>query len=65
MHLFETEEGDRWVCVSCGQGQAQLIEEKNWEYIFDKDNPELRCSFCGQGDYEIEDWLETAQVDSL
>jgi hypothetical protein len=55
MHLFETEEGDKWVCVACGLEQAQLIEEKKWEFIFDKDNPMLRCSFCGQGDYEIED----------
>jgi rubredoxin len=55
MHLFETEEGDRWVCISCGKEHVQLIKEKNWEYIFDKDNPMLRCSFCAQGDYEIED----------
>jgi hypothetical protein len=55
MHLFETEEGDKWVCIACGIEQAQSIEEKNWEFIFDKDDPMLRCSFCGQGDYEIED----------
>lgn len=55
MHLFETDEGDKWVCITCGQEQAQLIEEKKWEYLFDKDSPMLRCSFCGQGDYEIED----------
>ncbi len=55
MHLFETDNGDKWVCAPCGQEQAQLIEESKWEYIFDKDNPMLRCNFCGQGDYEIED----------
>ncbi len=55
MHLFETEEGDRWVCITCGQERAEIIEEKNWELLFDKDDPMLRCVFCGQGDYEIED----------
>ena len=55
MHLFETDEGDKWVCIPCSLEQAQLIEEKKWEYLFDKDSPMLRCSFCGQGDYEIED----------
>ncbi len=55
MHLFETKEGDKWVCVACGQQQAKFIEDEQWEYIFDQDNPMLRCSLCGQGDYEIED----------
>jgi uncharacterized Zn finger protein len=55
MHLFETEEGDRWVCITCGQEKAEIIEEKKWEFLFDKDSPLLRCVFCGQGDYEIED----------
>ncbi|MCX5870495.1 MAG: hypothetical protein NTY00_07650 [Deltaproteobacteria bacterium] len=55
MHLFETEEGDKWVCIACRLEQAKEIEEKKWEYLFDKDSPMLRCSFCGQGDYEIED----------
>ncbi len=55
MHLFETEEGDIWVCVHCGRQREQEIKDKKWEYIFDKDDPELRCKLCGGPDYEVED----------
>lgn len=55
MHLFETEDGDKWVCISCGREQAEMIKEKNWDYLFDKDNPMLRCALCGQPDYDIDD----------
>lgn len=55
MHLFETEKGDIWVCVHCGRQREQEIKAKKWEYIFDKDDPELRCQLCGGPDYEIED----------
>ncbi len=55
MHLFETEEGDKWVCVHCGREREQEIIDKKWEYIFDKEDPVLRCSLCGHGDFEYED----------
>ena len=55
MHLFETEKGDRWVCILCGQEQQEMIREKNWEYIFDRDDQTLRCSLCGKGDFDVDD----------
>jgi ribosomal protein L37E len=55
MHLFETEEGDKWVCVTCGIEQENQINEKKWVWCFDKDDLTLRCSLCGHADYEIED----------
>lgn len=55
MHLFETEEGDKWVCIVCGEEKQEMILEKNWEWIFDKEDQTLRCSLCGHGDYEVED----------
>jgi hypothetical protein len=53
MHLFETKEGDKWVCAICRNEQSEVIE--HWEWIFDKHDPELRCALCGHPDYEIED----------
>lgn len=29
MFLFETEKGDKWVCIHCVQEQEELIKEKN------------------------------------
>lgn len=55
MHLFETEDGDIWVCVNCGRDREEEIRAKNWEYIFDKDDPVLRCKLCGGPDYDMED----------
>ncbi len=54
MHLFETDEGDIWVCVTCGREREQEIISLKWEYIFDKDDPELRCKLCSRPDYEID-----------
>ncbi len=55
MHLFETEEGDIWVCIVCGREREEEIKAKNWEYIFDRDDPVLRCKLCGGPDYEVDD----------
>ena len=55
MHLFETEEGDKWVCVTCGQEKAETIKEKDWEWIFDRHDQTLRCDLCGHPDFEIDD----------
>ncbi len=55
MHLFETDEGDIWICINCGREQETEIKEKGWEYIFDKDDPTLRCHLCKGPDYEVED----------
>lgn len=52
MNLFETEEGDKWVCMTCTHEKEQEIKEKNWEYIFDSDDPVLRCALCGHGEYD-------------
>jgi rubredoxin len=55
MHLFETEKGDRWICPICRKEQEAVIKEKEWEYIFDSDDPVLRCSICAKGEYDYDD----------
>lgn len=55
MFLFETEEGDKWVCKFCCQEQEESIKEKKWEFIFNNDDPVLRCALCGQGEFDYED----------
>lgn len=56
MHLFATEAGDKWVCIACGKEQAKMIEEKKWEFIFDKDDdPTRRCSLCKRPDFDYDD----------
>lgn len=55
MHLFETENGDKWVCITCGLEKEDMIKEKKWEYLFDNEDQVLRCSLCGHPDYDIED----------
>ncbi len=55
MYLFETAEGDKWVCVNCVQEKEQEILQKRWEFIFEKNEPELRCGICGHGDFDFED----------
>jgi hypothetical protein len=56
MHLYETEEGDRWVCVNCAKERKEELEKLGWKYIFDRDDLELRCSICGKPDYDFEDF---------
>jgi len=55
MHLFETKEGDVWVCVTCGEKESKMIVEQDWEWIFDKDDPMLRCSICKGPDFDYDD----------
>lgn len=55
MHLFETEEGDKWVCITCGVEEEAMIKDKKWEWIFDRHDQTLRCSLCGHPDYDYED----------
>jgi hypothetical protein len=55
MDLYETREGDKWVCVTCRYEQAEKIEQEKWEWILEKHDPILRCSICHHPDYEIED----------
>lgn len=55
MHLFETKDGDRWVCITCAQEREEMIKEQGWEWIFDKPDQVLRCSLCNRPDYDIED----------
>jgi len=55
MHLFETDEGDKWVCIWCGKEKYDEIIENKWEHIFDKEDPTLRCFFCNKGDYNFDE----------
>jgi rubrerythrin len=55
MHLFETEDGDKWICINCGVEAEPMITEKGWEWIFDRNDQTLRCSLCGHSDYDFED----------
>ncbi|WP_153306350.1 hypothetical protein [Desulfopila sp. IMCC35006] len=55
MHLFATEDGDKWVCITCGVEEEAMISEKKWEWCFDKHDQTLRCSLCGHPDYDFED----------
>ncbi len=55
MHLYETEEGDKWVCITCGVEEESTIKAKKWEWIFDKADQTLRCSLCKLPDYDFED----------
>ena len=55
MHLFETEEGDKWVCITCGAEEEAMIKEKGWEWIFDRHDQTLRCALCGNSDYDFDD----------
>lgn len=55
MHMFETEKGDIWVCNYCADEKSDIIEKEEWEWIFEKEDPILRCSQCGHGDYDYDD----------
>lgn len=55
MDLFETQDGDKWVCITCRDELAESIKQEKWEWIWEKDDPTLRCSICHHFDYEIED----------
>ncbi len=55
MHLFETETGDQWVCITCIKEQEEMIQEKQWEWILERPDQVLRCSLCGHPDYDFED----------
>ncbi len=55
MYLFETQEGDRWVCISCARDESENIKKDGWELVMEKDEPMLRCSLCKGPDYEMED----------
>ena len=55
MHLFATEDGDKWVCITCGIKEETMISEKKWEWCFDQHDQTLRCSLCGHPDYDFDD----------
>ena len=55
MHLYETEEGDKWVCITCGVEEEKMIKANKWEWIFDKEDMTLRCSLCKRPDYDYDD----------
>jgi hypothetical protein len=55
MNLFETGEGDRWVCITCAAEEEAMIKEKQWQWIFDRQDQTLRCALCGHPDYDFDD----------
>jgi hypothetical protein len=55
MHLFETAEGDKWVCITCAIEEEAAIKEKHWQWILDQPDQTLRCTLCGHPDYDFED----------
>ncbi|MEE4136681.1 MAG: hypothetical protein V2I32_11425 [Desulforhopalus sp.] len=55
MHLFATEEGDKWVCINCRLSEKEMLSEKEWQWIFDRDDQTLRCALCGHPDYDYDD----------
>jgi rubrerythrin len=55
MHLFATEEGDKWVCINCRLLEKEMLSEKEWQWIFDRDDQTLRCALCGHPDYDFDD----------
>ena len=55
MHLYETNEGDRWVCQYCAREERDMIAEKSWEYIFERDEQDLICHLCGKPEYTPDD----------
>jgi hypothetical protein len=54
MHLFETKDGDRWVCITCAEEKKETIQENGWEWILDREDQVLRCVLCGHPDYDFE-----------
>ena len=55
MDLWDTKSGDRWLCGFCQKDLADTLDKEKWRLVFRKIDPELRCSECGQGDFDIED----------
>jgi hypothetical protein len=55
MHLFATEEGDKWVCIHCRLSEKEMLSEKEWQWIFDRDDQTLRCTLCGHPDFDYDD----------
>jgi len=55
MHLYESKKGDRWVCAYCAQDEEEMIKDEGWEYLFDRDEQDLRCSLCGEPEFIPED----------
>lgn len=55
MHLYETKDGDIWICINCQTKETEMIEELNWEWIFEKDDATLRCALCKGPDFDFED----------
>jgi len=51
MHLYESKEGDRWVCRHCVLEEADMIKAENWEYIFERNEQDLICSLCGEPEF--------------
>lgn len=55
MELWETDEGDRWICVHCQKDIKQEPDKAGWRKVLERDDPELRCFQCGHGEFDFED----------
>jgi len=55
MKLWVTPRGDRWLCSECEKEHQEAIAGEKWRVAFEKNEPMLRCTDCGQGDVEIFD----------
>ncbi|MDA8164413.1 MAG: hypothetical protein M0017_05200 [Desulfobacteraceae bacterium] len=55
MQLWETPKGDKWLCAGCRDERLEAIRKEKWRLIFERLDPELRCTACGHGDVDVED----------
>ena len=55
MQLWETDNGDKWLCADCLDELKDRSKKGSWRMVFDRLDPELRCAHCGLGDVDVED----------
>jgi len=55
MQLWDTPNGDKWLCEECKAEIKEQISKEEWRMVFDRLDPMLRCAICGHCDIEIED----------
>ena len=55
MQLWETKNGDKWLCAECKAEIEDQVVREGWRMVFDRLDPMLRCAICGHCDIEIED----------
>lgn len=55
MNLWDTNSGDKWLCPFCEDDLKDTIQKEKWRLVFQKFDPELRCSECSHSDMNIDD----------